>query len=211
MKLGPKYKICKRLGPDVFEKCQTPRFALVASRAPKTKRGGKRGGRPSRTDYGKHMLEKQRVRFTYGLSERQFARYVKESARPAGAKPAEALYRRIESRLDNIVYRLSLARTRAQARQLVSHGLITVNDRKMSSPSYAVRVGERIGVKQSKRDLGVFASRGRGAEGEGIVMPPAWLTFDGAKMEGVVSALPAAENAGAQSLDLQAVIEFYSR
>ena len=78
MKTGPKYKICKRLGPDVFEKCQTPRFALVASRTTKTRRGGKRGGRPSRTDYGKHMLEKQRVRLTYGLSERQFSRYVKE-------------------------------------------------------------------------------------------------------------------------------------
>ena len=210
MKIGPKYKICKRLGPDVFEKCQTPRFALVTSRTTKTRGGGKRGRRPSRTDYGKHMLEKQRVRFTYGLSERQFSRYVKESVRSAGAKPAETLYRRIESRLDNIVYRLSLARTRAQARQLVSHGHITVNDQKMTTPSYAVRVGERVGVKVNKRDRGVFASRGAYKEEDGAAVPPAWLSFDRGKMEGVLGSFPITD-AGAGTLDLQAVIEFYSR
>lgn len=211
MKIGPKYKICKRLGPDVFEKCQTPRFALIASRTTRPKRGGKRGARPSRSDYGKHMLEKQRVRFTYGLSERQFSRYVKESGHSTIIKPVDALFRRIESRLDNVVYRLSLARTRSQARQLVSHGHITINDRKMTTPSYAVRPGERIGVKASKRERGVFALRGAGSEGESATAQPSWLSFDGAKLEGVLTALPAVDEGGALSFDLQAVIEFYSR
>ncbi len=208
MKFGPKYKICKRLGPDVFEKCQTPRFALVSSRGTKSKKGG---GRASRSDYGKHMLEKQRVRLTYGVSERQFSRYVKDAAGVRGLKPADTLYRAIESRLDNIVYRLALAPTRAAARQLVSHGHIVVNDRRITSPSYAVRVGERVGVRENSRARGPFRDLGAKEGGENKAVRPAWLAFDVLKLEGSIIAPPSPDAAGTLPFDLQSVVEFYSR
>jgi small subunit ribosomal protein S4 len=208
MKIGPKYKICKRLGPGIFEKCQTPRFALVASRSGK-KRG--RRGRASRSDYGAHMLEKQRVRFTYGIPERQLSRYVREAALARGARAADTLYRRLESRLDNIVYRLALARTRLSARQLVTHGHIAVNDKRITSPSHVVRVGERVGVVASRRERGPFRILiEEGADARAAAKPD-WLTYDEKKKEGTVLAHPSPDPRGIAPYDLQTVVEFYSR
>src|SRR6185369_3834843 len=112
MLLGPKYKICKRLGASVFEKCQTQKFQLAEARAPR-KTKGRRGGR----DFGLQLLEKQKARFTYGLTEGQFSRYVNESME-GRTNSAQALLNRLESRLDKVVYRAGFVKTRRAARQM---------------------------------------------------------------------------------------------
>lgn len=200
LQVKSKYKIGKRLGAGVFEKCQTPKFALVEARAQKSKR------RRPPSDYGKQMLEKQRVRYTYGLLEKQFARYVRE-ANKAG-QPINALHTSLERRLDNTVYRLGLAPTRRAARQVVSHGHITVNGRRMNTPSYTVREGDSIAVREGSKGHGLFAALAEKAE-QGNV-PPAWLSFDITSLSGKVVALPQFVP-GEGQLDYGAVLEFYSR
>ena len=119
---GPRYKIAKRLGATVFEKAQTQKFALSADRSAKNKRRGR--GRQS--EYGKQMLEKQKGRVTYGLPERQFRNYVNKALAAHAIKPSDRLHELLELRLDNVVWRLGLARTRRGARQMVAHGPILV-------------------------------------------------------------------------------------
>jgi small subunit ribosomal protein S4 len=139
MKIGPKYKICKRLGGGIFEKCQTQKFQIAEARA--RKRGSRRRGM---SDYGKQLLEKQKVRFSYGITEKQLRKYVSSSTLAQDA--VSAIYSSLEMRLDNVVYRAGLASTRRMARQLVAHGHITVNGRKLKVPSYATKVDDEIAV-----------------------------------------------------------------
>ena len=114
MIIGPKYKIAKRLGAPIFEKTQTQKFALSEARAGRNK--SKRAGMSS--DYKRQLIEKQKMRFSYGISEKQLSRYVKE-AFAQGHQPITQLIARLESRLDNVVYRLGFAQTRRLARQMV--------------------------------------------------------------------------------------------
>jgi small subunit ribosomal protein S4 len=106
MKTGPKYKIAKRLGASVFEKTQTQKFALSAERKAKTSKKGRPRGA---SEYGKQLLEKQKVRVTYGISERQFSKYVAQAVASKGINPAEKLHQILELRLDSVIYRLGLA------------------------------------------------------------------------------------------------------
>lgn len=205
MKVGPKYKIAKRLGPSVFEKTQTQKFAIAAERSERN-RGRKRGP----TEYGRQLLEKQKVRFTYGLSENQFSAYVAAAMKThstAEITPADVLHRLLELRLDNVVYRLGLAPTRRAARQMVSHGHITVDGRKTTIPSRQVHIGEVIGVREGSRSLPLFESYAtRFAE----MSLPQWLSFDVKKMEGGVASMPSTESA-LPAGDLISVLSFYSR
>src|ERR1700757_2878223 len=105
MKTGPKYKIAKRLGASVFDKTQTQKFAIAQERGSRAKKGRGRGA----TEYGKQLLEKQKVRMTYGISERQFSNSVQEAMATHGSAPADILHRLLELRLDNVIYRLGLA------------------------------------------------------------------------------------------------------
>src|SRR3989344_9636802 len=114
MIIGPKYKICKRLGASVFEKCQTQKFQLAEANKPRKQSRGKRGG----SDFGAQLLEKQKARFTYGLSESQFSRYVHEAMERKGKDSALGLLARLESRLDNVIYRSGFVKTRRAARQM---------------------------------------------------------------------------------------------
>src|SRR5690349_20408535 len=107
MKIGPKYKIARRLGERVFPKTQTTKFTVSGL---KDKRKGRRS---AMSEYGKQLLEKQKAKYTYGVNERQFANYVKSAQKAKGEAPTEALYRNLERRLDNVVYRLGLAKSRA--------------------------------------------------------------------------------------------------
>lgn len=155
MLVGPKYKICKRLGASVFEKCQTQKFQAAEARAPRrtrTKRGG--GG-----DFGTQLLEKQKARFTYGLTESQFSRYVFEAMEKKGSETTGALMTRLESRLDNTIFRSGIVKTRRAARQLVGHGHITVNGRRLNIPSYKVEPGEVIAVRTESRTSPLFQNR----------------------------------------------------
>ncbi|KND49629.1 MAG: ribosomal protein S4 [Parcubacteria bacterium C7867-008] len=202
MKVGPKYKIAKRLGASVFEKTQTQKFALAQERASKTR---KRGRGP--TEYGKQLLEKQKVRMTYGLPERQFGRYVREAMETHGANPADTLHTTLEMRLDNVIYRLGLAPTRRAARQMVSHGHITINGRKTTIPSRAVHIGETIGVREGSKTRVLFENFGDKFAERTL---SSWLTWNPKSMEGGVQQVPTTESADAAG-DLVAVLSFYSR
>jgi len=204
MIIGPKYKICKRLGSGVFEQCQTQRF--VISEARRSKVFSKR--RRPISDYGRQLIEKQRIRYTYGLSEKQLVRYVKE-ATSKESNPAAALLSIIESRLDNAVYRSGLASTRRFARQLVSHGHIVVNGRKVTIPSYHVREGDVISVREGSKNKVPFTNLREEAEKEKQSLPN-WLIFDQKKLEGKVTAHPGIDTTNL-FFNPSEVLEYYTR
>jgi len=202
MKIGPKYKIAKRLGASVFEKTQTAKFALAQERGGKTKRRGR-----GPTEFGKQLLEKQKVRITYGLSEKQFSGYVREAMSSHGAVPADVLHKLLEIRLDNVVYRLGLASTRRAARQMASHGHIMVNGRKTTIPSRRMTVNDKISIREGSRSSVLFEGF---AERFAERTLPSWLSWNPKTMEGGMQEMPttAANDAAG---DLSSVLSFYSR
>ncbi|MEK7060569.1 MAG: 30S ribosomal protein S4 [Patescibacteria group bacterium] len=204
MKTGPRYKIAKRLGASVFEKAQTQKFALSADRSAKNKK--RRGGRQS--EYGKQMLEKQKVRITYGLPEKQFRNYVRKSlAEVHNVQPSDRLHELLETRLDNVVWRLGLSPTRRGARQMVAHGHVTVNGKKSRIPSQALFVGDKISVREGSLKHGVLIGFGE----RFLERPlPSWLTWDPKSMEGSVKERPTTSSADTAG-DLVAVLSFYTR
>ncbi len=169
------------------------------------KRSGGRGRGP--TEYGKQLLEKQKVRVTYGISERQFANYIKTAMSTHGAIPADLLHRQLELRLDNVLYRLGLASTRRAARQMVSHGHITVNGKKTTIPSQAIKIGDRIAVREGSKSRVLFENFAEKFMERPL---PSWLSWNPKTMEGGVQELPTAESAGTAG-DLASVLSFYSR
>ena len=203
MIVGPKYKICKRLGASVFEKCQTQKFQLAETRAPRRSRPKRGGG----SDFGAQLLEKQKARFTYGLSESQFARYVHEAMEKRGASSSASLVARLESRLDNVVYRAGLTKTRRAARQLVSHGHITINGRRMTIPSYCVSVGDVVAVRPESRESALFLGR---AESVLEVKTLPWMKMEEGGLSMTITAVP---TVGETELPFNAavIIQFYSR
>ena len=200
---GPRYKIAKRLGASVFEKAQTQKFALSADRSAKNKRRGR--GRQS--EYGKQMLEKQKVRVTYGLPERQFRNYVRKALTAHSTKPSERLHELLELRLDNVVWRLGLASTRRGARQMVAHGHVMVGDKKTRVPSHMLSVGDRISVREGSKEHGVLVGF---AERFAERPLPSWLSWNPKAMEGSVVERPTAASADPAG-DLVAVLSFYTR
>lgn len=203
MIIGPKYKICKRLGGAVFEKCQTQKFTLAEARQAKSRTRRRPG---AMSDYKRQLLEKQKMRYTYGLSESQLARYVKESV-AKGGEPAETLMRRLESRLDNVVYRMGLAKTRRLGRQIVSHGHITVDGRKVTVPSFQVTPGHTIAVRDGSKESTLFAQEVL-LETTGSI--PTWLQFDIKTLRGSMKGAPT-YNPADLIFDLEQVLEYYSR
>jgi small subunit ribosomal protein S4 len=207
MKIGPKFKIAKRLGASVFPKTQSQKFALAEERSMRNKRAS--GGRRSqRTEFGKQLLEKQKVRMTYGLSEKQFRSYVEKAMATHGAVPAETLHKLLELRLDNVLYRLGLAPSRRAARQMASHGHVTVNGVKTTIPSRAMHPGDRIAVREGSKSARMF----EGFSEKFMERPtlPAWISWNPKTMEGGVQDYPNAENADTAG-DLVTVLSFYSR
>lgn len=197
----PKFKICRRLGPGVYDKCQTSKFSSATGKVGLA--GAKRP--KALSEYGTQLIEKQKVRFSYGISERQLSNYVKKASNVKGAGTAEKFYEGLESRLDNAVYRMGLARSRRAARQMVSHGHFVVGETKVTIPSYELKVGDVIKIREGSKGKGVFAGL---AERLKDYTAPSWVTFDLTKMEGKVLAKP--KNVET-FLDLNAVLEFYSR
>jgi small subunit ribosomal protein S4 len=201
MKIGPKYKIAKRLGAPIFEKTQTAKFALSEARQGRTR---KRGGAAS--DYKKQLIEKQKMRLTFGISEKQMSRYVKE-AMASGHQPIANLIERLESRLDNVVYRLGLAKTRRLARQMVAHGHIRVNDRRLNVPSHKVKIGDIISVREGSRQSVLFTELSNTHD---IATVPNWVTFNVKDFSGTVTGSPVFE-ATNYLFDPELVLEYYSR
>ena len=202
MKTAQKYKICRRLGPGVFEKCQTPKF--VASEARHAKNG--KGKRPKQlSGYALQFVEKQKVRFMYGLSERQFSNYINEAVANKGVPATEYLFELLETRLDNVVYRLGLAHTRRLARQMVSHGHVTVNGKKTTVASQRIHVGDVITVRAGSQKSPLFADMAKKMKEYTL---PNWLKFNVETLTGTVEGKP--KNVEGY-LDLNTVLEFYSR
>ncbi len=201
MKIGPKFKIAKRLGAPIFEKTQTQKFALSQARGGRQVR---RGGQMS--DYKRQLIEKQKMRFTYTITEKQLQRYVDEAI-ASGHQPISHLMERLESRLDNVVYRLGLAKTRQQARQVVSHGHIIVNGKRLNIPSHKLRKGDVITIREGSKTTGLFVELAEKHEGAAV---PAWLTFDVKKLTASVVGVPV-YNPTETLFDPELVMEYYSR
>ncbi len=202
MIIGPKYKIAKRLGAPVFEKTQTQKFALSEARTARNKT--KRGGMMS--DYKRQLLEKQKMRFVYGISEKQLSRYVGE-AFEQGHQPIGQLIARLESRLDNVVYRLGFAKTRRLARQLVSHGHICINGRRLNIPSHRVSIGDVISIREQSKQSPLFVTLDESLNAH---VPASWLALTAKELKGEKKAEPTFEPTETL-FDPQQVLEYYSR
>jgi small subunit ribosomal protein S4 len=203
MKIGPKYKIARRLGDRIFPKTQTSKFTISGTEKRVTSKRGRRGN----GEYGAQLIEKQKARYTYGVSEKQFSNYVKKSRTKKGSNPASELSTFLESRLDNTVFRLGLVKSRQAARQAVSHGHIMVNGRRTRVPSYSVKAGDKITVRPESRASGLFRDLSEKMKEYTV---PAWLSYDEEKWTGTVMALPQVL-AGESTLNFSSILEFYSR
>ncbi len=197
---GPKCRKCRRYGVSL---CGKARCAILRRQNPP-------GPRPLRrrkvSDRGQQLIEKQKVRFAYGLMEKQFRRYYERAARGSGVT-GEVLMKLLEERLDNVVFRLGFGSTRNQARQLVTHGHIAVNGRKLSIPSAHVKVGSEIGFSdKGKRSEYVKIL----AEEIGARDTPGWLELDREALTGKVLSEPGAGDYEAH-FNPNAVVEHYSR
>ena len=157
------------------------------------------------SEYGAQLKEKQKVKFVYGILEKQFHKYYLKAANMKGIT-GDNMLQLLELRLDNVVYRLGLAKTRRMARQVVVHGHIRVNGQKVDIPSYSVKVGDVITLRQHSTEMEMFKAL---REGTSIVTPK-WLTFDAPNLTGTVNALPAREDIDLQ-LQENMIVEFYSR
>ena len=157
------------------------------------------------SEYGAQLKEKQKVKFVYGILEKQFHKYYLKAANMKGIT-GDNMLQLLELRLDNVVYRLGLAKTRHMARQVVVHGHIRVNGQKVDIPSYSVKVGDVITLRQRSTEMEMFKAL---REGTSIVTPK-WLTFDAPNLTGTVNALPAREDIDLQ-LQENMIVEFYSR
>jgi len=197
----PKYKLARRLGAHIFEKTQGPKFALRAER-----KGGKSSYHP-KGEYATAMLEKQKVRYTYGILERQFKKYVKESVAKKGTNTVQALFERLETRLDNVVYRLGIAPTRLAARQMVSHGHITINEKRTNVPSHMVSIGDVVSVRLGSFKKPIFKDYDEKMKKVSI---PAWISYDADKKIAKLVSVPK-WNPVENLFNLGQVIEFYSR
>jgi small subunit ribosomal protein S4 len=206
MIIGPKFKIAKRLGAPIFEKTQTAKFRAKVERDFNAKNSKKKRGGP-RSDYGKQLIEKQKARFTYGISEKQFSNYVNKVIESKSTTPIVKIFEALETRLDNVVYRLGLVPTRRFARQAVSHGHILVNGRRLTVPSFVVKIGDVVSIREGSKNNGIFANIDEIIKTKET---PVWLTWNSDKQTASVLKLPSIEG---QDLlfDLGTVIEFYKK
>uniref|UniRef100_A0A7V3ZWB3 Small ribosomal subunit protein uS4 n=1 Tax=candidate division WOR-3 bacterium TaxID=2052148 RepID=A0A7V3ZWB3_UNCW3 len=198
---GPRCKICRRFGEKLFlrgEKCYSDKCILQ-------KRGEKPQTQQARMSiYALQLREKQKAKFMYGILEEQFKKYYEEAQKKPN--PGSALLTFLETRLDNVVYRLGFAPSRAQARQLVSHGHIRVNGRKIDIPSYRVKVGDEITIG-TENLIPKIREEIMDKESTGV----SWLILDRENLKGKVISMPNEEDLAAIPVSVKDIIEFYSR
>jgi len=202
----PVCKLCRREGVELFlkgERCLSSKCGVKKKNYPPGMHGRRR---IKRSDYGLQLREKQKMKRMYGLMERQFHNYFKLAA-SSSMVTGEKLIQLLEGRLDNIVYRMGFASSRAQARQLVSHAHVTVNEKKINLPSYQVKVGDTVSIREKSRNLHAIHVNLEAAKQRGW---PAWLSVDPEKHTGTVLHLPSKEEV-ALPVEEKFVIELYSR
>jgi small subunit ribosomal protein S4 len=203
--LGPKGKLARREGTDLYLKSARRSLADKINLESKPGQHGRTSG--SRTsDFGLQLREKQKVKRMYGLLERQFRRYFEEADRRRGNTGANLLTL-LESRLDNVVYRMGFGSTRAEARQLVSHKAVMVNGRVVNIPSYSVKPGDALSLRENARKQLRVVDSLKLAESVGL---PGWVQVDSAKMEGVFKKAPDRDEFGADIKEAL-IVELYSR
>lgn len=202
MKVGPKYKIARRLGAQVFEKTQGKKYALRAGE----QRVVKGSNRP-KTDFALQMLEKQRVRFTYVITERRLSNYAAEVLEKRLAKPEEKFFELLETRLDSVILRAGFAPTRFMAKQLASHGHFTVNGTKVTVPSLRIKKGDVLAVREGSKNKPMFANL---VETNKDVKIPNWLSSDFEKKVINVTGMPTHAPTEC-AFNLTTVLEYYRR
>jgi small subunit ribosomal protein S4 len=205
-----KCKICRRLGDKLFlkgEKCLGSKCAMIKRPFAPGQKAKKRRG--NLTEFGREMREKQKVKRWYNISESQFKAYVYEvmENRGSGVDVATQLISKLESRLDNIIFRMGWAKSRGQARLLVTHGHFLVNARKVDIPSYKILVGDVISIREGSK--GKEALKGLPESMKKFPLPK-WLSYDGDKIEGKVMRYPTPEDVQLPS-EVSTIFEHYSR
>ncbi len=207
---GPVCKLCRREGEKLFlkgERCLTAKCALDRrSYAPGMHGRESQFRRRRPSEYALQLREKQKARRIYGVMERQFRRYFKEAEKRKGVT-GENLLTILESRLDNVVYRLGFADSRAQARQLVRHGHFDLNGRRANIPSMLVKPGDVISVREKSKKLAYFKERAKELERKTV---PEWMSLDPVSMSGRILNLPRREDIDLP-LNEQLIVEYYSR
>ena len=203
---SPKCKQCRREGMKLFlkgERCLTEKCAIERRSYPPGEHGR---GRIKQSEYLLQLREKQKARRYYGLLEKQFRNYYEKASKQQGIT-GELLLRMLELRLDNVVYRLGFAASRSQARQLVRHGHFQVNGRPTNIPSFQLKPGDRVEVREGRRSREPFKLAKESLKSH---QAPEWLTVDAATLSGTISTSPSRDQ---MPLDLneQLVVEFYSR
>ncbi len=212
MIIGPRCKICRRLGTKLFlkgERCFGQKCEIVKRNYPPGLRSKRRGRKIS--DYGRGLMEKQKIKNWYNLSEKQLSTEVKSIlSRKKGEgelDTGDQLIKRLESRLDNFDFRMGFAPSRSEARQLVNHGHFTVNGKKVDIPSYKLSIGDEIEVKPESKE------KKKMKEVKALLKsfnPPSWISLDKENMKGKILNLPSVEEAGVP-VETSAVFEFYSK
>ncbi len=202
---GADCRLCRREGCKLYlkgEKCNSPKCTLLTKYAPPGQHGK---SRKKASGYSLQLREKQKTKRYYGISEKQFVMYYEKATEMRGVT-GQLMLELIERRLDNVVYRLGLGTSRAMARQIVNHGHITVNGKRVDIPSYLVKVGDVIAVKENKKDLPIWQAA-KEVKNLSIVK---WLEWDNATLTGKVVALPAREDI---DLDIKEhlIVELYSK
>jgi len=202
--LGPKCKLSRREGVDLFLKSAArPLESKCNLERPPGQHGARR---PRLSGYGLQLREKQKLRRIYGVLERQFLNYYKESARRKGST-GENLLKLLECRLDNVVYRMGFGSTRAEARQLVSHQAIVVNDRRVNIPSYQVKPEDVVAVREKSRNQTRIQYALQLAQGQSVVD---WIEVDASKMRGVFKRVPDRSDLPSD-INESLVVELYSK
>lgn len=202
----PSCRLCRREGAKLYlkgDRCYSEKCAFVRKGYPPGAHGQ---SRQKASEYGLQLREKQKTRRIYGVLEKQFRRYFKEADRRKGIT-GEILLQILESRLDNIVYRMGLARSRADARQLIRHGHYTVNGRKVDIPSYLTRPGDVIAVREKSKNSPLFKELAEWGAAQGTV---SWLEVDREKMSGKILRLPTREELDVPVSE-HLIVELYSR
>ena len=202
--IGPKCKLARREGSDLYLKSAR---RSIDSRCKIDTAPGQHGAKRGRlSDYGLQLREKQKIRRIYGVLERQFRRYFAEAERRKGST-GELLLQLLESRLDNVVFRMGFGSTRAEARQLVSHKAITVNGQVVNIPSYQVKAGDVVAVREkAKKQVRIQEALALATQ----IGLPSWVNIDAQKLEGTFKNVPDRSELSADIKE-QLVVEFYSK
>lgn len=203
---GPQCRLCRRETEKLFlkgDRCFTEKCGVERRQYPPGQHGQRRG---KLSDYGIQLREKQKVRNTYGVLEKQFRKYFAKAARKKGVT-GEVLLQLLETRLDNVAHRMGFASNRNSARQLVRHGHFLVNGRETNIPSFNVRAGDVVEVKETSRELDFIKDSLAGAEQRGI---PSWLEVDAQNLKGKVLQIPAREDIQLVAQE-QLIVELYSK